>query len=99
MNQISQEQVIELVKTLPPERLASLYDYALFLQSRTPESPEFEDLFGESIDQILADEARWEDLFERSRDQIHRMAREADAEYRAGKTTPMEFDEDGHLRR
>lgn len=99
MHHISQEQVIELVKTLPPERLASLYDYALFLQARTTESPEFEDLFGENIDQILATEAQWDELFERSRDQMHQMAKEATAEYRAGKATPMKFDEDGHLRR
>ncbi len=32
MNETTREQVIELVKTMPADRLGSLYDFALFLQ-------------------------------------------------------------------
>jgi hypothetical protein len=99
MSDTIREQVIELVRTLPAEQLHSLYDFALFLQFRPPRPTPFEDLFGESEEELRADEARWDEQFARSGDGLLRLAEEAAEEYRAGRTAPMEFDKRGRLRR
>jgi len=49
------------------------------------------DIFGETADEIRADEELWDQEYAASRDQLRTMAREAAAEYRAGRTKPMEF--------
>ena len=99
MNDITREQVIELVKTMPAERLGSLYDFALFLQSRPVFPPGFVDVFGASVEEIVADEALWDEQFAASADKLLHLAEQAVDEYRAGQTSPMEFDEKGRLRR
>lgn len=96
---ITREQVIELINTLPEERLQSLYDFTLFLKRQPIELTPETDLFGESAAEIEADEGRWQEQYDASRDQLRRMAREAAAEFRAGRTHPMEFSEDGRLLR
>lgn len=94
---ITRQQVIELVESLPEERLQSLYDFTLFLQRQplllTPET----DLFGESATEIEADEERWQDAFAASRQRLRAMAQEAKESYLAGHTEPMEFDSDGRI--
>jgi hypothetical protein len=40
----------------------------------------------------LESERRWDDLFARSQDLLAQMAEEADAEYRAGLTEPLDPD-------
>lgn len=96
---ITYQQVIELVKTLPVERLQSLYDFTLFLRQQpivlTPET----DLFGESAGEIEADEAQWQEQFAASREKLRSLAREAADEFRAGNTQPMEFSAEGRLER
>lgn len=96
---ITREQVIELVKTMPAERLGSLYDFALFLQSRPTFPPGFVDVFGASMEEIVADEALWEKQFAATADRLLLLAEQAANEYHAGQTSPMEFDEKGRLRR
>ncbi len=53
----------------------------------------------ESIDEIEADNARWDALLatEESQALLEQLADEALAEYRAGKTKPMAFTDDGRL--
>lgn len=96
---VTREQVIDLVKILPEERLQSLYDFTLFLKQQplvlTPET----DLFGESAAEIEADEAKWQEQFASSRDELRRLASEAAAEFQAGRTKPMRFSEEGKLKR
>ncbi len=99
MAEITHEHVIDLVRSLPADRLSSLYDFALYLKLRRPLTSDEEDIFGESIEDILADEAWWDEQFERSQDQLLRLAEEAAEEYRTGQTTPLEVDEQGRLRR
>ena len=49
---ITTQQVIDLVMTLPPDRLPSVYDFALFVkQHPLPLTPEA-DVFGEGQDQV-----------------------------------------------
>lgn len=99
MTELTHEHVIELVRTLPADSLGSLYDFALFLKARHPLEPGEEDIFGESIEEIQSDEAWWDDQFEQSQNELMRLAEEAAEEYNAGRTTPMEFDERGRLKR
>ena len=90
---VTRQQVVELVMALPADRLASVYDFARYIQSHPLGA--FTDIFGETAEEIGADEELWERQFEASRDELRSMAREAAAEYRAGKTKPMEFSSDG----
>ncbi len=57
------------------------------------------DIFGETAEEIRADEEQWNREYPASRDQLRVMAREAAAEYRAGRTSPMEFAPEGRLAR
>ena len=99
MAEITHQQVIELVKTLPAERLGSLFDFALFLKVRPQALTDVEDIFGETSEEIEADEAWWSEQFRQTESGLLRLAEEAAEDYRIGNTTPMEFDEQGRLRR
>ena len=87
---ITHQQVIDLVTTLPEEQLRSLYDFTLFLKQQavvlTPES----DLFGESAEEIEADEALWQEQFAASRSTLYSLAGEAAAEIQTGRTQPTD---------
>ena len=87
---VTYDQVIALVASLPDDRLQSVYDFTLFVkQQSTALTPET-DLFGESAEEIEADEVIWQEKFSNSLDQLRVMAREAAEEYRAGRTESME---------
>lgn len=94
---ITHQQVIDLVKTLPSERLQSIYDFTLFLKQQPSTLTSETDLFGESDEEIQADEERWQSKFALSRDKLREMAREARAEYYAGRVQPLRFDRDGRI--
>jgi sarcosine oxidase delta subunit len=57
------------------------------------------DIFDQTEDEVRADEAWWDQQFAVSRDELKAMAREAAAEYRAGRTKPMGFTLEGRLAR
>jgi hypothetical protein len=68
----------------------SVCDFARFVKQH-PLAPEPErDLFGETEEEIHADEEAWDKQFAESRDALRTMAREAVAEYRACRTKPMD---------
>lgn len=92
---ITRKKIVELVMALPEDRLASVYDFARFVQSHPLELNAADDIFGETADEIRADEEQWEQQFAASRDELRKMAHEAAAEYRVGKTSPMEFTSEG----
>ncbi len=94
---ITHQQVVDLVMTLPTDSLNSVYEFARFVQSHPLEQTPAADIFGETTDEIRADEEQWEQQFAASRDELRKRAREAAAEYRAAKTKPMEFTPDGQL--
>ncbi len=97
MADITRENVIDLVRSLPADRLPSLYDFALYLKARRPVTDSDGDIFGESEEDIRADETWWDEQFARSESKLLRLAEEAAEEYNTGHTTPMEFDEHGRL--
>jgi hypothetical protein len=90
--------LVKVVRALPPNRAAQLVDFARFLEAQTladhlaqQESAAFEE--------ILADNAKWDALFatEQSQQLLEKMADEALAEHRAGKTRSMKFTNDGRI--
>jgi len=85
------QQVVDLVMTLPSDRLASLYDFTLFLKSHPLRPAPAADSGAETEEEMRADEAQWDQQFEASREGLRAMAREAAAEFRAGGATPLEF--------
>lgn len=94
---ISYQEVVDVVMTLPADRLVSVYDFARFVQSQPAALTPVEDIFGETEEEIRADDEQWEQQLAESREQLRAMAREAGAEFRAGQTTPMAFTSDGRL--
>lgn len=96
---VSVQQVVDVVMTLPPDRLASVYDFARFVQTQPSAVTPLEDIFGETEEEMRADNEQWEQELAASREQLRVMAREAAAEYRAGRTTPMTFTSEGRLAR
>lgn len=98
-NTISYQEVVDVVMALPEDRLVSVYDFARFIQSRPAALMPVDDIFGQTEDEIRADEEQWQREFAASREQLRAMAREAAAEYRAGQSEPMAFTADGRLAR
>lgn len=96
---VSYQEVVDVVMTLPVDRLASVYDFARFVRAQALDVTESTDIFGETEDQIRSDAEQWDHEFAASREQLRLMAREAAAEYRAGRTAPMAFTEEGRLAR
>lgn len=94
---ITHQQVIDLVRSLPQERLQSLYDFTVFLTQYPLGFTAETDLYGESPAEIEADEARWQQQFSDSRDRLRAMAREAKSEYETGRAKPMKFGPDGRI--
>jgi hypothetical protein len=68
------------------ELLKKAFDEA----SRLPESDQ--DLIASLMLNTVRSEQRWNELFEQSQDMLEKMADEAIAEHRAGKTLPLDPD-------
>jgi len=91
-----EQELINIVQTLPVERIVQILDYARYIQSQTIKD------FGlldddETEEEILADEARWDAQFAATQDGLKKMADKVRAEIRAGRTMPMVFTKDGRL--
>jgi hypothetical protein len=97
---VNHQQLIDLVKSLPSERLPSLYDFALFLKQQPLPAPlPTIDIWGETEAEIEEDEAHWDEKFAQSRDDLRKMGREAAESFRAGRAKPMTFTAEGQLKR
>ena len=87
-NQMTLEQtLLNIMRTLSPERVAELLDFARFLQIL------------ETQPSALESEAKWDELFAQPEAQraMVQMAREAREEFRAGQTTDINVTKDGRL--
>jgi hypothetical protein len=96
INQEYERNIVEIIRVLPPSRAEQLLDFARFLEAQLLS----EDLFQEeSVDEINADNARWDALFESEEGQalLEHLAHEAKAEYLAGRTRSMTFNDEGRL--
>jgi hypothetical protein len=84
--------LVEIVRTLPLERIAQLVDFARFLEAQTL----VEELAGaESMAEIEAENAKWDALLatEEAQDMLDKLADEALKEHQAGQSRPMRFTE------
>ena len=93
---VYEQTLINIVRTLPVERVVQILDYAHYIQSRTIED------FGvldddETEEEILADEARWDAQFAATQDGLEKMADKVRADIQAGRTMPMVFTKDGRI--
>ena len=90
--QAYEQTLVAIVRTLPPHRAEQLVDFARFLEAQrlTEELTQ-----GESIEEIEADNAHWDELLATDQAQtlLAQLAGEALKEHRAGKTRPMAFNE------
>ena len=89
-----EQSLIDIVRTLPIERVIQVLDYARYIQSQAIEDFRFLDE-DETEEEILADEAHWEAQFAATQDGLNKMAEQVRAEIRAGRTTPMVFKDEG----
>lgn len=94
---VTYEEVVNLLATLPLERLNSVYDFALFLKYQPLVPIPETDIFGATQEEIRADEERWNQQFAESRGKLRALAHEAAEEFRSGRTKPMRFTSDGRL--
>ena len=92
-----QEQtLLHIVRSLPSNRVEQLVDFARFLETQVPA----ENVLPEEYpDEINTDNARWDALLatDEAQDLLEKLASEALAEHREGKTRPMAFAADGRV--
>jgi hypothetical protein len=98
-----EKKLIAIIRRLPPDQLPYLVEFAHFLEFRAAKTRDAkwieQDEADFGIQEELADEAKWDELFGKpeAKRLTREMAREARAEYRAGNTTEIQITEDGRL--
>jgi hypothetical protein len=96
MDRDYEKTLIQIARVLPPNRVEQLVDFARFLESQslTEELQRDKDLAD-----VETDNAQWDTLLatEASQALLGKLADEALAEHRAGKTRPMAFDDKGRI--
>ena len=91
-----EQTLIDIVRVLPPNRAEQLVDFARFLEGQILA----DEIFGEATaKEIEANNTRWDTLLESDKGQalLEKLANQALAEHRAGRTKPMAFDNEGRL--
>lgn len=86
--------LVNIVRTLPIERVTQILDYARYLQTLVREDFALDDATEE---EILADEARWAAQFAETQDGLARLAVQVREDIRAKRTQPMVFTKDGRI--
>ncbi len=98
---VTREEVIELVRQLPGEKLAVVYDFIAFIQARVKVAAEEDDWLSDNEEAMAAEDARWEQarapsFVAESQAAYSALRAAALAEIEAGSTQPM-FDEAGRF--
>lgn len=95
-NQDYEQILINIARILPPNRVEQLIDFARFLEAQILSEKLIQE---EDITEIEADNARWDALLATDEGQalLEKLADEALAEHRAGKTKPMAFNDEGRI--
>jgi hypothetical protein len=91
------QELATLVKQLPEDRAAQLYDFARFLlieSRRIPDDGDRDDAADISADELAAEDATWEAALTHHADTFAELKAQALADIAAGKTVPM-FNERG----
>ncbi len=93
---VHEQALLSIIRALPIERVMQILDYARYVQSQTDEDFGFLNA-GETEEEILADEARWDAQFAATQECLHKTADRVRAEIRAGRTTRVVFTKDGRI--
>ena len=97
----STNEIIAIMRRLPPERKAHVLSFARFLAYETTQTPEY--IFSEEDAALTnghtAPDTHWDELLASESGQfaLDKLADEALAEIRAGKATPIVLAENGEL--
>jgi hypothetical protein len=96
VHQDYERTLIKIARVLPRNRVEQLVDFARFLEAQILSE---ELLQEESVAEVEADNAQWDALLATNEAQalLEKLADEALAEHRAGKTRPMVFDDEGRI--
>ncbi len=91
-----EETLISILHALPMDRVEQVVDFARFIQWQeiAQRNVLHED---ETEEEVRADNERWDATFAASPDKLKRLADEARAEIKAGRTLEMIFTEDGRI--
>ncbi len=87
---VYERALVSIVRTLPVERIVQGLDYARYIKSQTTEDFGFLD-DDETAEEILADEARWDEQFAATQDGLAKMADKVRADIRAERTMATPF--------
>lgn len=96
------EAIAALVRQLPAERAAQLYDFARFLLEQSQSIDQLAVIDDEGIadevsaEELAAEDALWETSMSRHADQFAALKAQAKADVKAKKTVPM-FNEKGEF--
>lgn len=91
-----EQTLINILRTLPIERMAQVLDYARYIQAQAHEDFSLLDE-NETEEEILADEAHWDAHFAATQDGLSKMAEKVRAEIKAGQSRPMVFTPNGEI--
>ena len=96
---IDEEKLLRIMRTLPPDRVSQLVDFARFLQSSG--TRHYDALMSdEDVENDICDsEEKWDQLLEspQGHQTLLKMARKARKDFLAGRTTDIIITEDGRL--
>lgn len=98
--QSPEQRLLEVVRKLPPDRVAQVLDFAEFLARRNKQPNGSTVLDTEArTAEVTTGDARWEALLASDESQrlLERMADEAEAQIAAGQVQGMVFTEDGEI--
>lgn len=84
-----EDAIVTVVRALPTERAAQLYDFARFLLEETKTIKE-----ALSDEDLEAEDAVWDSTMRRHADRFANLKAQAKADVKSGRTEPM-FDENG----
>ena len=95
------QEITRIVNEMPLREVAQIYEFVVSLQIQSEASVSFaeddeEDWLNDSEDEMLAEDALWDAMFERNAEIFDALAKAADIEIEMGLTQPM-FDENGEL--
>jgi hypothetical protein len=85
--------IVNIIRSLPAERVAQLADFARFLQGQSAKPAELE----ADDEDIEMDEALWDAQFASSEKLFARMADKVRQDIAAGRTTGMRLTRDGNI--
>ena len=91
-----EQTLVEIVRSLPHNRVVQLVDFARFLEAQLLSDELAKE---EDVAEIEADNARWDALLATDESQalLEKLAGEALAEHRAGNTKPLAFNSEGQI--